>query len=131
MNGRFSKQLLLGSLFCIVLSGSIAWGQESELTIVTVEGSTAAVADPRMTMPSGYVTELSSVDPEKLRRNFEGFMAKISEAFATKPRAFQGFSMDEIELNVQITAEGGFRLIGQATVGTVAGITIILKRNPK
>ena len=38
--------------------------------------------------------------------------------------------LDQIELNIEMNAEGGFNLIGKATIGMTTGLKVILKKRP-
>jgi hypothetical protein len=43
----------------------------------------------------------------------------------------KSFEIDEIEISLAVTAEGGVELIGKVTAGVEAGIKITLKRRTK
>lgn len=67
------------------------------------------------------------VDPEKVK----GELAKL-ELLPDNPDQDDGtlqlWQMDEIELTVEISAEGGVQLIGSATVTVTGGIHVTFKR---
>jgi hypothetical protein len=56
---------------------------------------------------------------ENLQRLCQGFAAVLADI-----RAVGSFRLKEVTLNVEVTAEGGFQLIGTATVGGKGAITL-------
>jgi hypothetical protein len=68
------------------------------------------------------------VDPAKVQEE----LAKLKELLPQDPDpddgTLQRWYMDEVELTVEISAEGGVQLIGSASVTVTGGIHVTFKR---
>lgn len=65
---------------------------------------------------------------EKLKENLNDFTDKISEVLNGIQGKIKNYQLDEIELNVELSASGSIRLIGSVEVGTTGAITLTFKR---
>jgi hypothetical protein len=70
-----------------------------------------------------------SMSSEVFSENLTLFLKNLSQVLEKQPESIgNGFSIDEIELNLTINASGGIELIGKAEVGVQSAITIKLKK---
>jgi hypothetical protein len=69
-----------------------------------------------------------SLGTTRLKENLKTFMDSISEVLSGVPKATGGFTLDEIEVTVEVNGEGSLQLIGGMKVGASGGITLRLKR---
>ncbi|MFQ5965245.1 MAG: hypothetical protein ACE5KZ_13300 [Candidatus Scalinduaceae bacterium] len=115
-----------------------AWSQQEltkkkELSVVIIEEITTAQQSVEqqhvINVPVGNFqrTEVK-FDTKTLSAKFKEFMDNLGDVFRNAPSALGGFSLSEIELNLEMNAEGGFHLIGKATVGATTGIKVVLKK---
>lgn len=65
---------------------------------------------------------------EKLKENINDFTNKISEVLDGIQGKLKNYKLDEIELNVELSASGSIHLIGSVEVGTTGAITLTFKR---
>jgi hypothetical protein len=71
------------------------------------------------------------IRPEDLAASFQDFMSKVGTAFATaNPPVIGPYTVEEIQLQLNLTAEGSFGIIASGKAGVQGGITVILKRTP-
>jgi len=63
-----------------------------------------------------------------LGENLKQFIESMNELVSQAPKIGEPFHLDEIELAVEINAEGNFQLIGGAKAGITGGLTLKLKR---
>jgi hypothetical protein len=70
-----------------------------------------------------------SVSVDTLRDSFEEFMSKL-QAIVQLDRAVESpFELDEIQFSAEITADGGFRLLGSgASVQATSSVSLTLRR---
>jgi hypothetical protein len=66
------------------------------------------------------------IDTEKLKANLTGLVEKIKTVIAVAQAAPGSLALDEVEVGIEVTAEGGVALIG--TVGATASMTLTFKR---
>jgi hypothetical protein len=69
-----------------------------------------------------------SVDVELLKNNLSGFFESINHLLSAIPKAAEPFKLDEIELSIEVSAEGSIQLVGGVKAGATGGITLKLKR---
>jgi hypothetical protein len=68
------------------------------------------------------------VDPEKVRKELAKLKELLPQDMDRDDGTLQRWNMDEVELTVVISAEGGIQLIGSATVTVTGGIRVVFKR---
>jgi hypothetical protein len=75
-------------------------------------------------------TELRAViDSSALAKSFSDFVQKVGAVFSvSNPILPGGYVVDEVQLQLNITAEGSFGLIASGKLGTTGGISIVLRR---
>ncbi|MCP3728466.1 hypothetical protein M3I53_36080 [Paraburkholderia sp. CNPSo 3272] len=77
----------------------------------------------------GWAERRAKVPPEKLQSNLKSFLASMETAIDGVPQVLAGYALDEIELSVEVGAEGEIGLLG--TGGKLSGkgsISLKLKR---
>jgi len=67
-----------------------------------------------------------NVDSEKLKANLSALIEKLGTVISVAEAGTVGLVLDEMEVGIEITAEGGVVLIG--TVGATASMTLTFKR---
>jgi translation elongation factor EF-1beta len=70
---------------------------------------------------------VTDVDLASLKVNLAKLMGDLNELFSAQA-AETGFGLKQIEVGVEITAEGGVNLIGTMTVGATASISLTFER---
>ncbi len=65
---------------------------------------------------------------ETLKNSLTDFLQSINQLLAGIPTVTAPFKLDEIELSVEVSAEGSIQLVGGVKVGATGGITLKLKR---
>jgi hypothetical protein len=70
---------------------------------------------------------VADVDLTSLKANLAKLTRDLSELFAAQPTD-SAFSLTQIEVGVEITAEGGVNLIGSMTAGAKASISLTFER---
>lgn len=65
-----------------------------------------------------------------LQTNLSTFISKISLSFEKIKSTIPNYVLDEITVNVEISATGGISLIGSVETGAAGGITLKFKRCP-
>lgn len=83
--------------------------------------------DTKSLFDSAARAGLAQVPVDRLRENLARLTESVAEAFASAGRVGE-FYLDEITLQVQVSAEGGVALIGSAKVGGQGSITLTFKR---
>jgi hypothetical protein len=68
------------------------------------------------------------LNAELLRNNLSSFIQAVNEALAGLPVIAEPFKLEEIELVVEVNAEGSLQLVGGVKAGASGGITLKLKR---
>jgi hypothetical protein len=77
----------------------------------------------------GLIGRTEIVTPETLKDNFKRFIDNMSTALEGLPGTLAGFSIEELELAVEISAEGELKLLGSgAKLAGKTGITLKLAR---
>lgn len=135
--------MLAKTMFAILLIfislTDYAWSQQAttkknEITVVIVDfvpTGKVAMAKPYPYDSEGYYQHIQKKFPtDALAKKFNEFINEIGNVFKGTPKALGDLRLNEIELNLQINAEGGFDLIGKATVGMTTGIKVTLKKMP-
>jgi hypothetical protein len=74
------------------------------------------------------MTTPSRINVADLRENIAGFIGSVNELLSGIPKKTGIFNLDEIELTVQVSAEGTIQLIGGIKAGATGGITLRMKR---
>lgn len=83
---------------------------------------------PRLAFFKPRLPTTKLMDSADLAKKFRKFLRMVSPIFSDAPETIGSYTVDEIELHLELNAKGGFSLIGQAEVGATSGITIKLKR---
>ena len=65
---------------------------------------------------------------ETLKDNLAGFIVALNELIANIPNINEPFKLEEIQLVLEVNAEGSLQLVGGVKVGASGGITLKLKR---
>ena len=101
-------------------------GTGSSITVLVSSESGGQAALPRL----GNLSAIQAVDadPDVLSRNLQRFLSSFQIVLAEQPREIAGYEIDEIELNLAVSASGGIELIGKLSTGLQAGIKVKLKR---
>lgn len=66
---------------------------------------------------------------DTLRDNLTAFLTAFSHTLDYVENSVSGFHLDEIDVNVEVSAEGSISLIGAVQAGASGGITLKFKRN--
>jgi hypothetical protein len=78
-------------------------------------------------LASGF-TVTNVVDPVALAKNLKGFLNDIQPVLDEVSLLPGNFRINEMELNLAISAEGGIKLIGDLSTGIHSSITLKLTR---
>ncbi len=70
---------------------------------------------------------IADVDLDTLKTNLEQLRAQVAQLFAAD-QAEPGFRLKQVTAGIEISAEGGVRLIGSLTVGAKAAVTLTFER---
>lgn len=96
-------------------------------------GGADEYADQQETMSFPFLGRLierrAEISPEKLKKNLASFLDSMGSAMAGVPDFLAGYKLEEIELSLEIGAEGEIGLLG--TGGKLSGkgsITLKLKK---
>jgi|GEM_PF-6689267 len=77
----------------------------------------------------GLLGRTAIVTPQTLKESFERFIGNMSTALEGVPSTLAGFSIEELELALEISAEGELKLLGSgAKLAGKTGITLKLAR---
>jgi hypothetical protein len=77
----------------------------------------------------GLIERRATVSPETLQNNLKSFLGSMETAISGVPQLLGGYALDEIELSLEVGAEGEIGLLG--TGGKLSGkgsISLKLKR---
>lgn len=69
-----------------------------------------------------------TVNGEKVRAALEELRELLPDDPEPRDGTIQRWRMDEVQLSVELSGEGGVRLLGSATVGLTGGIQVTFKR---
>ena len=102
-----------------------------------VDGEILVVAAPVSTAVSGEKALLGFKGPvpvqlsvAALRDNLREFVESVNTLVSDLPAVAEQFRLEEIELSVEVNAEGSLQLIGGIRSGVTGGLTLKLKRTP-
>jgi hypothetical protein len=70
---------------------------------------------------------VADVNLDTLKANIDQLRAQVAELFAAEERG-SGFRLKQVDAGIEITAEGGVRLIGSLTIGAKAAVTLTFER---
>jgi len=101
-------------------------GEDKYVSIIIIEGQ-GETTSSGLVLHSYRATE-GKVAPSVIAKEFSSFMEKMKSVFTSLPPSTGNFSIEEVELNLAMNAEGGFSLIGRATAGMTTGVKVILRR---
>ena len=79
----------------------------------------------------GLIERRAKVSPETLQNNLTAFLGLMEKAISGIPQLLGGYALEEIELSLEVGAEGEIGLLG--TGGKLSGkgsISLKLKRSP-
>ena len=71
-----------------------------------------------------------NIPVEKLRAGLSDLIAKLSAATTALATKSEGLSLKELEVGIELTAEGGVSLIGTAKAGATASLKLTFVRDP-
>ncbi|MGW5576905.1 Pepco domain-containing protein [Micromonospora chokoriensis] len=69
-----------------------------------------------------------TVNAEQVRAALEELQVLLPDDPDPTDGSRRRWRMDEVELTIELTAEGGVKLLGSATVGITGGIRVLFKR---
>lgn len=72
-----------------------------------------------------------NISAEVLQKNMASFLEVLSPALNQAEKVVGGYDLEEIELKLEVSAEGSLSLIGTVQAGAVGGITLKFKRAQK
>lgn len=78
----------------------------------------------------GGITAAVSLNVATLSENLQRFLASVGDLLTHVPPVPGAFKLEEIQLVVEVNAEGSFQLIGGAKTGVSGGLTLTLRRTP-
>ncbi|MHB9073685.1 MAG: Pepco domain-containing protein [Desulfobaccales bacterium] len=81
--------------------------------------------------PTKMITQVVEIYPEVISKNLEFFLANFEPVLNGPGNNLGEFEIDEIELNLNVNAEGGISLIGAIKAGVAASFKVKLKRKSK
>lgn len=70
-----------------------------------------------------------NISVEKLRTGLSDLVAKLKAATADIAANVEGLALKELEVGIEITAEGGVSLIGTAKAGATASLKMTFARD--
>jgi len=88
----------------------------------------AWVVDDATKSTLGSTLRKVTVDPESVRAALSELRDLLPTADEQPTGRLEQWRMEEVELSLEISAEGGVHLIGSATVGVTGGITVKFTR---
>jgi Trypsin-co-occurring domain 1 len=74
------------------------------------------------------VRDTVDINADLLKENLSALVDKLGKVVAAAEWNAGGLALTEVEVGVEITAEGGVALIGTASVGATASITLTFQR---
>ena len=77
---------------------------------------------------SSVQTKLKEISEEDLGRQLQDFFLALSKTLADLPHKCGSFTVDELQVLVEISASGGIQLVGKVDAGVKGGLSIKLKR---
>jgi hypothetical protein len=72
----------------------------------------------------GESARLVEIPVERLRASLSDLVSKLRAATSDLAAKTDGLSLRELEVGIEVTAEGGVSLIGTATVGATASLKL-------
>jgi len=99
----------------------------AEITIAPSETTPSGAKGEKSIFGTGVSAPIT-LKTDVLRTNLAGFVSSLSEALQGLPEVIEGFRLDEIEVVVEVNAEGSIQLLGGVKVGASGGISLKLKR---
>ncbi len=76
----------------------------------------------------GGVTGPVKLDVDVLQKNITTFFESVNRMLAGIPKVAGPYNLDEIELKIEVNAEGSIQLIGGVKAGATGGITFRMKK---
>lgn len=74
------------------------------------------------------VSALNKVETKTISSNLKKFLKEIQETLDGQPDSIAGYEIDNVVLNIAVTANGGIELIGKMSAGVTASMSITLQR---
>lgn len=115
---------------------------EKMITIVTVDDksskpdnkSSSKLVSKGSSKPDNNTSNSSSLvyrdlPIEKLKDSLNDFTDNVSSILQGVKKEINNYQLDEVELNVELSASGSIRLIGSVEVGTTGAIKLTFKRH--
>lgn len=75
-----------------------------------------------------YQLRYGELPIEKLEANLSAFVESLGVVFDNLSAPIKSFELDEIEVKVDISINGGVSLVGSVEAGTSGGVTLKFKR---
>ncbi|MEY2503656.1 MAG: hypothetical protein QOI07_3993 [Verrucomicrobiota bacterium] len=101
---------------------------EEETIPVLVEHDSGGDTKRAFGRPDKSSFDVAHVSPDVLSRNIDAFLSKFEPILKSQDKNYGEFCLDEMELSLSISGEGGVSLIGMVKAGAAASIKIKLKR---
>lgn len=98
------------------------------IPVIVSRSPNAAATKGIVSKAAEAVREVIDVDVDKLKTNLTELIGKVGAVVDAAQDAAGAFKLEEVSVGVEISAEGGVSLIGSATVGATASITLTFKR---
>jgi len=95
---------------------------------IPVVVSARSNTESKALLGKGADAVVAQVDVERVRANLDALTKDLAVMFETL-KAPESFSLKEVEVGLEITAEGGVNLIGTLTVGAKAAVTLKFERS--
>jgi hypothetical protein len=99
---------------------------EDEILVIAAPASKPATGEKALLGFKGPVQLSVAVLGENLRK----FVESVNTLVSDLPTIAEQFRLEEIELSVEVNAEGNIQLIGGLKTGVSGGLTLKLKRTP-
>lgn len=102
----------------------------SKVTIPIIVARDAGAAETKNLMKKASETlrDVVNIDAEALSANLSGLISGVGTVVSAAEAAAGALTLKEVQVGVEITAEGGVALIGTASVGATASITLTFQR---
>ena len=101
---------------------------DQKVTEILIQPAPTTAEVPAKGLLSPKVTAPVKLNVDIMRSNLATFLDAMNEVLAGLPKLTEPFKLDEIDLVVEVSAEGSLQLVGGVKVGTSGGITLKLKR---
>jgi len=101
---------------------------KSEIEIWSIESKSNIKAGLPTLGKASKRIESTHVDVVTLSENLNNFLAEFQKVLEKQPTSKSGYEIDEIELSLGVSANGGIALLGKLEAGMEASIKVKLKK---